>query len=188
MWAIGSLPLRAGIPPVEMADAYSTIARIGSRLPLRTIRYVTNDRGKVISTGDEIKPVQVFPARDAFILVNTMKGPIDRGTAALCDGGTLILKEIGSLPMTLQPRILRLLREKEYERHNEFVVRRSDLRVVAATSEDLDQAAARCKPARAQNCWFRLPSWRMRPLTVAPPSKTTASESCRAMRPTKFRQ
>ena len=70
-----------GIPPVEMADAYSTIARIGSRLPLRSIRYVTNDRGKVISTGDDIKPVQVFPARDTFILVNTMKGPVDRGTA-----------------------------------------------------------------------------------------------------------
>ncbi|HEX7191080.1 MAG TPA: transglycosylase domain-containing protein [Thermoanaerobaculia bacterium] len=71
----------AGIPPIEMADAYSTIARTGSRLPLRTIRYVTNDRGKVISAGDDVKPVQVFPARDAFILVNTMKGPIDRGTA-----------------------------------------------------------------------------------------------------------
>ncbi|HEV8431764.1 MAG TPA: PBP1A family penicillin-binding protein [Thermoanaerobaculia bacterium] len=71
----------AGIPPIEMADAYSTIARVGSRLPLRTIRYVTNDRGKVISAGDDIKPVQVFPARDTFMLVNTMKGPIDRGTA-----------------------------------------------------------------------------------------------------------
>lgn len=70
-----------GIPPIEMADAYSTIARVGSRLPLRTIRYVTNDRGKVISAGDDIKPVQVFPARDTFILVNTMKGPVDRGTA-----------------------------------------------------------------------------------------------------------
>ncbi len=70
-----------GIPPIEMADAYSTIARIGSRLPLRTIRYVTDDRGKVISAGDDVKPVQVFPARDAFIMVNTMKGPIDRGTA-----------------------------------------------------------------------------------------------------------
>jgi membrane carboxypeptidase/penicillin-binding protein len=42
---------------------------------------VTNDRGKVISAGDDIKPVQVFPARDTFMLVNTMKGPIDRGTA-----------------------------------------------------------------------------------------------------------
>src|SRR5205814_2975639 len=71
----------AGIHPIEMADAYSTIARVGSRLPLRTIRYVTNDRGKVISTGDDIKPVQVFPARDVFILVNTMTGPVERRTA-----------------------------------------------------------------------------------------------------------
>lgn len=71
----------AGIPPIEMADSYATIARLGSRLPLRTIRYVTDDRGKVISAGDDVKPVQVFPARDTFMLVNTMKGPIDRGTA-----------------------------------------------------------------------------------------------------------
>jgi penicillin-binding protein 1B len=70
-----------GVPPIEMADAYATIARVGSRLPLRTIRFVTNDRGKVVTVGDEVKPVQVFPARDAFILANVMKGPVDRGTA-----------------------------------------------------------------------------------------------------------
>jgi membrane carboxypeptidase/penicillin-binding protein len=70
-----------GVPPIEMADAYATIARIGSRLPLRTIRFVTNDRGKVVTVGDDVKPVQVFPARDAFILANVMKGPVDRGTA-----------------------------------------------------------------------------------------------------------
>src|SRR5712691_2739997 len=70
------------LPPVEMADAYSTIARLGSRLPLRTIRFVTDDRGKVISAGDAVEPVQVFPARDVFILTNVMKGVLDRGTAA----------------------------------------------------------------------------------------------------------
>ena len=70
-----------GIPPIEMADAYSTIARVGSRVPLRAIRFVTNDRGKLISSGDSPQPVQVFPARDAFILDTVMKGPIDRGTA-----------------------------------------------------------------------------------------------------------
>jgi penicillin-binding protein 1B len=72
-----------GIPPIEMADAYSTMARLGSRVPLRSIRFVTNDRGTVLSTGDEIKPVQVFPARDMSVLVNVMKGPIERGTAAI---------------------------------------------------------------------------------------------------------
>ena len=71
-----------GIPPIEMADAYSTIARMGSRMPLRTIRFVTDDRGKVVSAGDAVQPVQVFPARDAFVLLSVMKGTIDRGTAA----------------------------------------------------------------------------------------------------------
>ena len=66
-----------------------------------------------------------------------------RAVAGLCDRGTLILKEIGAAPLTLQPRLLRLIREKEYERHNESGVRKSDVRVVATTSEDLEEAAAR---------------------------------------------
>src|SRR5207247_864166 len=70
------------IPPIEMADAYSTIARVGSRLPLRTIRFVTDDRGHVVSAGDAAQPVQVYPARDMYILINVLKGVIDRGTAA----------------------------------------------------------------------------------------------------------
>ena len=70
------------VPPIEMADAYSTIARIGSRLPLRTIRFVTDDRGHVVSAGDAVQPVGVFPARDMYILADMMKGVLDRGTAA----------------------------------------------------------------------------------------------------------
>jgi penicillin-binding protein 1B len=71
-----------GIPPIEMADAYATIGRIGSRVPLHTIRFVTDDRGRVISSGGDLQAVQVFPARDVFMLVNVMKGVVDRGTAA----------------------------------------------------------------------------------------------------------
>jgi penicillin-binding protein 1B len=71
-----------GVPPIEMADAYSTIARVGSRLPLRTIRFVTDDRGHVVSAGDSVQPVGVFPARDMYILTDMMKGVLDRGTAA----------------------------------------------------------------------------------------------------------
>ncbi|MCU1348060.1 MAG: family penicillin-binding protein, partial [Acidobacteria bacterium] len=70
------------IPPIEMADAYATIARIGSRMPLRTIRFVTDDRDKVVSAGDAVQPVQVFPARDTYVLTSVMKGVVDRGTAA----------------------------------------------------------------------------------------------------------
>ncbi len=75
-----------GIPPIEMADSYATIARMGARLPLRTIRFVTNDRGRVLSSGSEVQPVQVFPARDVFVLVDVMKGVVDRGTAARARG------------------------------------------------------------------------------------------------------
>jgi penicillin-binding protein 1B len=71
-----------GIPPIQMADAYSTIARQGSRLPLRTIRFVTDDRGRVMAGAEEVKGVQVFPARDVFVLTDCMKGVVDRGTAA----------------------------------------------------------------------------------------------------------
>src|SRR5712691_2198680 len=72
----------ADVPPIELADAYSTISRLGSRLPLRTIRFVTNDRGTLLSVSDDIKPIQVYPARDVYILVNIMKGVLDRGTGA----------------------------------------------------------------------------------------------------------
>ncbi len=70
------------LSPIEMADAYSTMARVGSRLPLHAVKFVTDDRGHLLSTGDEIKPVQVFPARDMYVLLNVMKGVVDRGTAA----------------------------------------------------------------------------------------------------------
>jgi penicillin-binding protein 1B len=72
----------ADLAPIEMADAYSTIARVGSRVPLHAIKFVTDDRNHLVSAGDEIKPVQVFPARDMYLLLTVMKGVVDRGTAA----------------------------------------------------------------------------------------------------------
>jgi penicillin-binding protein 1B len=69
-----------GIPPIQMAQAYSTIARQGTRAPLRAIRFVTDDRGNTIAGGDT-KGQQVFPQRDVFILTNVMKGVVDHGTA-----------------------------------------------------------------------------------------------------------
>jgi penicillin-binding protein 1B len=69
------------LSPIEMADAYATIARVGSRVPLHAVKFVTDDRNRILSAGDEIKPVQVFPARDMYILLTVMKGVVDRGTA-----------------------------------------------------------------------------------------------------------
>lgn len=71
----------AGIPPMEMAEAYSTIARQGQRMPPRAIRFVTDDRGKALAGAGDVKPVQVFPQRDVYLLTHVMQGVVDRGTA-----------------------------------------------------------------------------------------------------------
>jgi penicillin-binding protein 1B len=71
-----------GIPPIEMATAYSTIARQGARMPLRAIRYVTDDRGHTLSGPEDAKPQQVFPQRDVYLITHVMEGVVDRGTAA----------------------------------------------------------------------------------------------------------
>lgn len=71
-----------GIPPIEMAESYSTIARMGGRMPLRSIRFVTNDRGTVLAANEEVQAVQVFPARDVYLVNHVMEGVVNRGTAA----------------------------------------------------------------------------------------------------------
>ncbi len=61
------------------------------------------------------------------------------GKVKAADGGTLFLDEIGDLPLEIQPKLLRLLQEREYERLGENVTRRADVRVIAATNRDLKQ-------------------------------------------------
>ncbi len=64
------------------------------------------------------------------------------GKVKAADGGTLFLDEIGDLPLEIQPKLLRLLQEREYERVGETVTRRAEVRIVAATNRDLQQRVA----------------------------------------------
>ena len=59
------------------------------------------------------------------------------------DGGTIFLDEVGELPLDTQARLLRILETGEYQRMGSNEIRKTDVRVVAATNRDLRQAIER---------------------------------------------
>ncbi|ARU86525.1 sigma-54-dependent response regulator transcription factor AlgB [Pseudomonas sp. M30-35] len=61
------------------------------------------------------------------------------GRVNQADGGTLFLDEIGDFPLSLQPKLLRFIQDKEYERVGDPVTRQADVRIVAATNLNLDE-------------------------------------------------
>ena len=62
------------------------------------------------------------------------------GRIALSEGGTLFLDEIGDLPSALQPKLLRFLQDRAYERVGDTVTRQADVRIIAATNLDFEAA------------------------------------------------
>ena len=67
------------------------------------------------------------------------------GRVAACDHGTLFLDEIGDLPPAIQPQLLRFIQDHEYERVGGTETLRADVRIIAATNMDLEEAVRQKK-------------------------------------------
>src|SRR6202040_870682 len=64
------------------------------------------------------------------------------GRMELADQGTLFLDEVGDIPIEIQPKLLRALQEREFERLGSTHTRRVNIRLVAATNRDLEKMIA----------------------------------------------
>jgi formate hydrogenlyase transcriptional activator len=64
------------------------------------------------------------------------------GRMELADQGTLFLDEVGDIPIEIQPKLLRALQEREFERLGSTHTRRVNIRLIAATNRDLEKMIA----------------------------------------------
>ena len=64
------------------------------------------------------------------------------GRMELADQGTLFLDEVGDIPVEIQPKLLRALQEREFERLGSTQTRRVSIRLIAATNRDLEKMVA----------------------------------------------
>jgi NtrC-family two-component system response regulator AlgB len=94
------------------------------------------------------------------------------GKVKAAESGTLFLDEIGELPSEIQPKLLRLLQEREYERVGDPKPRKANVRVIAATNRKLEDLVKEGK--FREDLYYRLnvitiemPPLRQRPLDLA---------------------
>ena len=121
-------------------------------------------------------------ARGAFTGATTES----MGLFEAADGGTLLLDEIGELPLGLQAKLLRVLQDGEIRRVGDQRTRRVDVRVLAATAREL---AAEAKAGRFREDLFyrlnvvaiHLPPLRERPEDIAPLARLFAAQLSRRL-------
>jgi formate hydrogenlyase transcriptional activator len=111
------------------------------------------------------------------------------GRFEVADQGSLFLDEIGDIPLELQPKLLRVLQEREFERLGSTVTRKVNVRVVAATHRNLEEMIQ--ERQFRSDLYYRLnvfpiyiPPLRERPEDIAPLVRHFAHQFARLMNKT----
>lgn len=143
-----SAPMRALFQLIEtVAPTAATIlitgeTGTGKEMVARAIHQTsTRHRGRFVAINVSAIPETLLDAelfghaRGAFTGAVAMR----QGRLEQADGGTLFLDEVGTMPMALQMKMLRVLQEREFERIGDTRTIRVDVRIVAATNADLSK-------------------------------------------------
>ena len=85
------------------------------------------------------------------------------GRFEIADGATLFLDEIGELPLELQPKLLRVIEDGEFERLGSSETKKVDVRIIAATNRNLEKEVR--KGSFREDLWYRLNIF---PITMPP--------------------
>src|SRR5262245_49935022 len=141
-----STVLQAVLQQVELvADTDATVlitgeSGTGKELVARAIHERSHRRkGPLVRVNCASIPESLFESELFGYVKGAFTGAVnDRpGRFEAAQGGTLMLDEIGEVPLAMQPKLLRVLQEKELERVGETHPRKIDVRIVAATKRDL---------------------------------------------------
>jgi DNA-binding NtrC family response regulator len=138
--------LRTVVDQVDLvADTDATVlvtgeSGTGKELVARAIHDRSRRRGPLVRMNCAAIPESLFEselfghARGSF--TGALNDRVGRFEAA--QGGTLFLDEIAEMPLAMQPKLLRVIQEKELERVGETRPRKVDVRIVAATNRNLE--------------------------------------------------
>jgi len=116
----------------------------GKELVARALHNLSSRRGKaLVKVNCAALPAGLIESELFGHEKGAFTGAIARkiGRFELAHGGTLFLDEIGDLPLELQPKLLRVLQEGEFERVGASDTTTVDVRVITATNRDLETAA-----------------------------------------------
>jgi len=150
-WLVGSsAPMTRVLAEIErVAPTEATVLVVGEsgtgkELAARALHYGSpRAHGPFVCVNCAALPTELFESE----LFGHRKGAF---TGAIADrkgrfeearGGTLVLDEIGTLPAAMQSKLLRVLDTFEFQEVGDSVTRRADVRIIAATNEDLAQRA-----------------------------------------------